>query len=849
MINLIDTEQAKMNELDTATSANYDMTSADMSSLDAFLGRPGISLVTDQVSPDDVARGRAFLSFMGLGADAASLGDCIGTSAGGTKYEIPINHFKEDGWRHMMPHFNILCNAELQKAAEEDHRLSKLRPRAMTAGELLARMDPPDGTVNPKRLILGKNDAGTNIVMAEELTQGLHPDNYYAFEASNNLPAGQGDADDYSSELRNGSDLPTPPYAERKNELEQFDPRHNRGPLQPEELEWLQFVDFDQLEDDVQDEVTNLFGQPGAPETFMVEEFNELARAHKPAADQLNQANVPQAVVQTVDGTLQQPREGLVPMDLDTNMSPSLPAKLINQPNERNMPQDMAQTVGNALQQSYGGLAPVNLDTTMSLSLPAKPTIQPNDRTVPQDATQAAGNASQPSHNGSEPMDIDIDSGMLQSLPSVNEFQKRQQMPNPQSIESNQRTEETSKPPSNESQQQSAKALEPAIKVPDMDSKEYLEGWLLAANAWAKADRKTFRNLIFFTKRPKVFQRMQEVLERPDADNYQVLGKEMLLQELKKELRIRETIGAKRFPGVWYPGMSRREMVDNSFEPDEFPWPLDDGICPIWDHPTMYEEVERRVDKKVRGDNQLNRHFGTQADRLAFTALHTTNLSAHAPTPSQGYIDKDKAAPARVPVSTDKWLSRRLIHTGWEYPPSYSHAGTQTAPEMGSTVQVPDDLSGSAPGAFHTHIEGAAPMPMPMASIADLSDSAFTDFQLPVPPIPSIADDDDEELEPEIGRSYQGPNFSDVDESMDDEMEDVDDEEGGDGEGAAAHSDAAPTSSTGPDLALGSLPAWILGDELVMRNLTTPRPVVEDTDPALKALLEQKLAEVRHLIT
>ncbi|KAK0714844.1 hypothetical protein B0H67DRAFT_644665 [Lasiosphaeris hirsuta] len=143
MINLISTELAKMKALDIDMSANHNMTSTNMSWLDENRGQPRVSLVTDRVSPDDAARGRTFLSFMGLGADAACFDNYIGTAVGGTKYEVPVNHFVDEGWRGLMPHFNILCNAELEKMAAEDRRLRRLQPRAMTGGELLARMDPP----------------------------------------------------------------------------------------------------------------------------------------------------------------------------------------------------------------------------------------------------------------------------------------------------------------------------------------------------------------------------------------------------------------------------------------------------------------------------------------------------------------------------------------------------------------------------------------------------------------------------------------------------------------------------------------------------------------------------------
>ncbi|KAK0714843.1 hypothetical protein B0H67DRAFT_683213 [Lasiosphaeris hirsuta] len=609
--------------------------------------------------------------------------------------------------------------------------------------------------------------------MAEELPQGLHPDNYVP-QSPDTLPAYQENGDGYADD-----------YAKRKKERELFNPKNYRGPLQPKELDWLQFVDFDQLEKEVQDEVTSLFGKSSAPQTFMVEEFNELSRTHK-----LNNDIVPQDATQAVDNA--------------------------------------SQATDNASETAYNALRAVNN------------TLQAVDN-----ASQTVDNASQ-AGEVSEPMDND--SGMSPVLLFIKGSQERPEIPNPGNDESNQQIEETPKRPSEASKQIITQAASsPSWPRLDMNSKEYLEGWLLAVNAWAKADRETFEDLLRWTPRPRIFQGMLEVLERPDADKYQVPEKKRMLRAFRQELQSREIRLEKRYPGVWHPGMFYSEMEDKGLRANEFPWPLDESQCPKWDHATLYEFVECMVAEDIWRNNWLSRHFGTQPDTIVFTTPHTANPnpSNHdhvgTPTPELGIV-------APIPA--------RLSDSMPEAVPA----------ELEITAQAPASLSDPVPAALH-----AEPAISALASTV-LSDPAPAAFRaepgITAPASVNLLDHvstgslvnndagDDEELEPEIGRSHQGPDLSDAEESIDDEADDIDSEDsgnnsnGGDSnsEDVAERPSAALTNSTGPDLALGNLPAWILDDELIMRNLTTPRPVVEGTDPPLKMALERTLAEVRHYI-
>ena len=172
---LIMDERAKMKRYDDDI-ARYPI-SEDFSWLDDFTATSRPALVTDLITDQEVRSGRSFLSFMGLNDIAATLGYYQGTSAG-SRYDIPLNHFVEDGPRCLLPHFNVGCSEEIWEMAEAEKR----RPRLMSAHELLVRMDAPPGTVNPRRVDLRFQaydwERWGNPVPDERPAGGLHPASY-----------------------------------------------------------------------------------------------------------------------------------------------------------------------------------------------------------------------------------------------------------------------------------------------------------------------------------------------------------------------------------------------------------------------------------------------------------------------------------------------------------------------------------------------------------------------------------------------------------------------------------------------------------------------------------------------
>jgi hypothetical protein len=140
--------------------------------LDDFIRTPHPQLVTDDISARDIKIARAYLYFMGLSGVASKLGGYEGSS--GLYYPIPLNHYCEDGWRCLPPHFNNGNRDELTVLFLKD--TAKQQQRAMSNAEFLVRLDAPKGTINPRRL--EKRLKEGNRVAPGQLARGLHPDNY-----------------------------------------------------------------------------------------------------------------------------------------------------------------------------------------------------------------------------------------------------------------------------------------------------------------------------------------------------------------------------------------------------------------------------------------------------------------------------------------------------------------------------------------------------------------------------------------------------------------------------------------------------------------------------------------------
>lgn len=139
------------------------------------------ALVPDSLTDDDIRRGKTFLKFMGLRDVAANLDYYHQACMGGMseEYDIPLNHFEEDGWQALIPHFLVGCQEEVRKLYIA-RKVDQQRRRAMSDGELHVRMDAPPGTVNPKKVERLKEIRFWQDFDAKDIggRLPLHPDNF-----------------------------------------------------------------------------------------------------------------------------------------------------------------------------------------------------------------------------------------------------------------------------------------------------------------------------------------------------------------------------------------------------------------------------------------------------------------------------------------------------------------------------------------------------------------------------------------------------------------------------------------------------------------------------------------------
>ncbi|KAK1767972.1 hypothetical protein QBC33DRAFT_428096, partial [Phialemonium atrogriseum] len=115
--------------------------------LDDFIKIPHPPLLTDNITAREIKLARAFLNFLGLQDVAVKLGEYRGNT--GEYYEIPLNHYLEDGER---------------------------RTRTMSDEELHVRLDSPPGSINPKRLE-SRSQQGNGLNL-EHVGHGIHPANF-----------------------------------------------------------------------------------------------------------------------------------------------------------------------------------------------------------------------------------------------------------------------------------------------------------------------------------------------------------------------------------------------------------------------------------------------------------------------------------------------------------------------------------------------------------------------------------------------------------------------------------------------------------------------------------------------
>jgi hypothetical protein len=158
LINMIMEEQIKIREYEATLNRPEYASRFDLKWLDE-IHRP--IFIFDELSGLDIRHGRAFLSFLGLHDTAENISYYHGVTS--QLYWIELNHYPQDGPQGLFPHFNVACAREIATLAAALRREQALRPRAMSAGELLVRMDAPPGTANPRRLVLD-NHQGDRVV-------------------------------------------------------------------------------------------------------------------------------------------------------------------------------------------------------------------------------------------------------------------------------------------------------------------------------------------------------------------------------------------------------------------------------------------------------------------------------------------------------------------------------------------------------------------------------------------------------------------------------------------------------------------------------------------------------------
>ena len=173
MIRIVTREKAKVTKYNAEITRQTE--THDLSLLDESIAPPEQGLITEVVTAREISLGKAFLSFMGLPEVAASLGYYQGTNMTADSYDIPINHDEQDDFIHLIPDFNNGCQDRLL----EPEAQAIQRPRTISTSELLVRMDPPPGTINPERC-----HSFSHYKPAEMPSEDIDPGNYVLREGS-----------------------------------------------------------------------------------------------------------------------------------------------------------------------------------------------------------------------------------------------------------------------------------------------------------------------------------------------------------------------------------------------------------------------------------------------------------------------------------------------------------------------------------------------------------------------------------------------------------------------------------------------------------------------------------------
>ncbi|KAK4178184.1 hypothetical protein QBC36DRAFT_183249 [Triangularia setosa] len=149
LMNLVGQEQRKIDSFDEEVKRH--LHTADLTWMDEY-NKTHTPLITDHLTAKEIRQAKAFMRFTGFEDIASKLGEYVGVGAG-RRFPILLNHFWGDGFKDLPPHFKAFCSEELEKMVSTWDDGREERPPPMSTPEMHVRLDPPPGTINPRRLV------------------------------------------------------------------------------------------------------------------------------------------------------------------------------------------------------------------------------------------------------------------------------------------------------------------------------------------------------------------------------------------------------------------------------------------------------------------------------------------------------------------------------------------------------------------------------------------------------------------------------------------------------------------------------------------------------------------------
>ncbi|KAK0665781.1 hypothetical protein QBC41DRAFT_282277 [Cercophora samala] len=149
LMNLVGAEQRKIDSFDEEVKKH--LHTADLTWMDEY-NKTHTPLITDHLTAKEIRQAKAFMNFMGFKDIASKLGEYVGVGTG-RRFPIVLNHFWGDGFKDLPPHFKVFCSEELGEMASTWNDLQRKHPPRLSTPEMHVRLDPPPGTINPRRLL------------------------------------------------------------------------------------------------------------------------------------------------------------------------------------------------------------------------------------------------------------------------------------------------------------------------------------------------------------------------------------------------------------------------------------------------------------------------------------------------------------------------------------------------------------------------------------------------------------------------------------------------------------------------------------------------------------------------